>query len=920
MDGSLPIPGYNPARKFDDPRQLSAILTRHILPLVNRPARYIGGELGAPQPDWQPDLAKILLAFPDTYEIGMSYLGLRILYSQLLRHRQVTVDLVFAPWIDMEMQMRRAGLPLFGLQTRRPASQFDVIGFSLCYELTYTNLLTMVDLAGMPLLAADRREGDPIVIAGGSCTLNPQVMAPYVDVLFLGDGEETIVDVVDAVNACRHEGGGRAALCAALTALPGAWRFGSGQVDSRILPDLNRYPPPVDLVPVIEPVHDRLSLEVMRGCARGCRFCQAGMINRPVRERDVAPLVEAAVTGVGQCGWHELSLLSLSTTDYSGLEAVVAGLRERITGSHTNLVVPSLRVDSVSPDLHEWISQEAPASFTFAPEAGSQRLRDVINKQITEDDVLQATHWAFGAGAKKLKLYFMIGLPTETQADLAALVALVGRVVDLAPRGGSQVTVSISPFAPKPHTPFQWAGQIPAGEIARRNRYLEQSLRRLRVKVDLRDPEVSAMEALLGLGDEKVGRVVLQAWRLGARFDGWTESFDHGIWQQAFASVGVEPATYLAPRDPQAALPWDGVTAAVDKDFLRADWERALAAETLSDCRLAGECYDCAACSGTVDHVFAVTGAGEGETTARERGTPPVTGGDVGAEAEELFDPRNARRDDPAREERCWSVWRRQAATKCWYRAEYAKEGDQCYLGHLDFQRQLHLALRRSGLPIAYSQGYHPHPLLKFGPPLPVGVGGERETFDIALVSELPGWEERLNANLPAGVRILRSLPMGALVPLAIDKHTTRLEYVVELPPPATGGPSAEEVRRLVARFLASERWPYLRQRPKGSVEVDARALVDEDALQVLEHEAGADNHKDGTILKVVFLRSTGEANLPIHDFLAALCGPLLPEPRWCRIRRTGMYGRSPSGPWRTPLEDIGERLRRLWFHKKFQN
>jgi radical SAM-linked protein len=645
------------------------------------------------------------------------------------------------------------------------------------------------------------------------------------------------------------------------------------------------------------------------------------MINRPVRERDVETIVESAVVGVNQSGWDELSLLSLSTTDYTGLPAAISGIQAQLADSRTNVVVPSLRVDSVAADIYDSLSREAPATFTFAPEAGSQRLRDVINKQITQDDVLRTTQQAFAAGAKRLKLYFMIGLPTETDADLDALVELVKQVVALAPRGGSQVTVSISPFAPKPHTPFQWAGQVAKAEMHRRNRYLDDKLRKLRVKVSLRDPEVSALEALLGVGDARVGDAVLLAWQLGARCDGWTECFDPALWQQAFAAVGVDPDVYLAPRDPGGELPWDCVQAPVDQDFLRTEWQAAQAGQTLSDCRVSGECYDCAACSEILDHVFASSRPGVGGTVTPERGLTASSGGSAAGETDGApnFDPRNASREDAGREDRRWRIWRQQAAAKCWYRAEHTKEGDLCWLGHLDFQRQLHLALRRSGLPIAYSKGYHPHPLLKFGPPLPVGVSGQRETFDIAFAHESPGWEKILNAFLPAGLDIVASLPMGAFVPVAIDQFTSRLDYWIELPAVASGGPDPAVIQHLVEKFLASEIWPYLRPRPKGDVEVDARALVCNGALKLIANSGEDQPAEAGAILQVSLLKSTGEANLPIHHFLSALCGEQLLEPRWCRIERTGMYGRSFSGRWLTPLEEVGEGLRRRWLRRQIQ-
>ncbi|HPF71588.1 MAG TPA: B12-binding domain-containing radical SAM protein, partial [Candidatus Krumholzibacteria bacterium] len=348
-----------PSGSFDDPAHLGRVLARRVLPVVSAPARYVGGELGADPDGWAPDKANILLTFPDAYEVGMSHQGLRILHTLLQRHGRASCDIAFAPWPDMERAMRAEGLPLYGLNTRRSARQFDLVGFSLGYELAYTNMLTMIDLAGAPLLAKDRGEGDPIFVAGGSCAMNPAVIGPFLDLVLLGDGEEAVLDFATIIADAKRERLPRAELLARLRGVEGAWHENAaGPVRARVLQDLNAYPPPGRLVPVIEPVHDRLALEVMRGCVRGCRFCQAGMITRPVRERDPGQLVEAAVRGMSEAGYDEISLLSLSTGDYSGLGSAVAGIQDSFTRAHTNVVLPSLRLDSVDDDLYDRIGRE----------------------------------------------------------------------------------------------------------------------------------------------------------------------------------------------------------------------------------------------------------------------------------------------------------------------------------------------------------------------------------------------------------------------------------------------------------------------------------------------------------------------------------------------------------------------------------
>jgi len=912
--------------EFDDPARLSRVLTRRVLPLVQNPARYIGGELGTTATGYDPAGANILLTFPDAYEIGMSHQGLRILYTLLQRRENTYCDLAYAPWPDMERAMRAEGMPLFALESRRPASHFDVVGFSLGYELAYTNMVNMIDMAGSSIWAAERTETDPIFVAGGSCALNPAVVSPFLDVVLLGDGEETVLDIASLVVDLKKQGATRAEILAGIRQVEGAWTPAvTSPGRARVLQDLNTFPPPDKLVPVIEPVHDRLSLEVMRGCVRGCRFCQAGMITRPVRERDAAALVQAAAEGIADAGYDEVSLLSLSTGDYTGLGEAVVGIQGELAGQRTNLALPSLRVDSVDEGLYAAISNEKPSNFTFAPEAGSQRLRDVINKNITEEDIVTTARQALAAGVKTVKLYFMIGLPTETNEDLDELIAVVGKVVACAPRGGSQVHVSVSPFSPKAHTPFQWAGQISRDEINRRNSYLARPLRRMKVKVSLRAPETSYLEGMLGLGDGKLSAVVATAWKLGARFDGWSEHFDFGIWEAALAAEKVDGDSYLAELDPDVPLPWSTVDAGVEVDFLKRDWRRAVQARVLPDCRLEGACYDCTSCAGDLLHVFAKLEA-LGDVPARRGPAIPSHGRGAVSLADdprpvtpvpqqsktpvaEDFDPRNADSSKPTEEARKWRIWRNQAASKCWYRVEYEKSGDMAFLGHLDFQRQLHLALRRSGLPAAYSKGYHPHPLLKFGPPLPVGIVGLHECFDIAMEHQVPNWVTEINRTLPQGLRILRSVVIGGQTPQSIDQMVKRFDYRVELPGPNEGGPALETVAAAVDVFLASETWLCVRKRPKGDIEINARALVPAGGLGLFQ------NTTDGGPIRLRFslMRSETGAMLPVHDFLTALLGEALPEPGYCATARTGYFGRHGDGDWLSPIEEVGESGLRYW-------
>ena len=576
---------------------------------------------------------------------------------------------------------------------------------------------------------------------------------------------------------------------------------------------------------------------------------------------------------------------------------------EGIEGTHTRLELPSLRVDALDSEIYDLIRNEKPSSFTFAPEAGSQRLRDVINKNVTEADIFDSIGRAFDAGAKKIKLYFMIGLPTETDADLDALVDLVRRIVKIAPGGGAQITVSISPFAPKAHTPFQWAGQISRKEIDRRNVHLQKALRPTRVKLSLRDPEVSRLEALLGLGDRRLAETVLAAWRAGARFDAWDEHFDPSIWEAAISGTGIDPRAYLDPRDPDAPLPWDGVFAQVDRGFLKTEWEKALDAQVTGDCRLTGGCDLCEACGPELTHIAA-------DIPARES-KRPVSGPEAPA-----FDPRNARPDDPALERDRWRKWRERAPGKCWYRMEFTKTGTTRFLGHLDFQRLLQMALRRSGLSVAYSQGFNPRPLFKFGPPLPLGVGGEHELMDLAFTHMNHGWEARLDAELPDSVRILGSEVIGPAVPESIDKSVDRQDYRVILPATEEGGPDRQTVQEAIDAFLELPERIHLRRRPKGDVEVDVRPMVEAGGLRICAEPAILPGGTSALEMELELLREHDTPGLPIHDFLAALFGAALPEPRLCVITRTALLSRDKDGGWRSPLERVREINRRYWLRK----
>ena len=588
---------------------------------VQKPGRYSGGELGSVIKDKQKVDVRFAFCFPDTYEIGMSHLGMKILYSQFNSREDIWCERVFAPWIDFEEVMRKNNIPLFALESRDAIKDFDFIGFTLQYEMAYTNVLNMLDLAGIPLRSKDRPDLSPIVVAGGPCACNPEPIADFIDIFFLGEGEEVDLEVIDLYKKFKKNGGSKEDFLKAAAKIEGVYvpslydisyntdgtikaispkGDAPKTIKKRIIKDMDSsFYPDNFVVPFIEVVHDRVVQEVFRGCIRGCRFCQAGFIYRPVREKSAETVNRQAKCLCENTGYDEISLSSLSTSDYSELEPLLNNLLEWTEKSHTSLALPSLRIDNFSEELLEKINHIRKSGLTFAPEAGTQRLRDVINKNVTEEEIISTCKTAFQGGYTSVKLYFMLGLPTETDEDLKGIADLGQKIVDLyynlpnKPKGKSvSVSISVSTFVPKPFTPFQFEPQITEEEIRRRQDYLKSQITTRKISLSYHDSATSFLEGVMARGDRRLGNVIEAAYKKGCTFDSWTECFNLENWQESFKECGVEQTFYTNRlREYDEINPWEHLDYAVTKDFLIRENKIAHCEKTTPNCR-----EKCSAC------------------------------------------------------------------------------------------------------------------------------------------------------------------------------------------------------------------------------------------------------------------------------------------------------------------------------------
>jgi len=872
----------------------SSVLDELIL-AAQKPSRYVGSELGAVVKDLGAADITFALAFPDTYEVGMSNLGFRLLYHALNDRPGVACERVFLPWPDLEAMLRERKLPLFTLESRAAVRDFDVLGVTLQFELCATSVLALLDLAGIPLLTRERGPKDPVVLGGGPYAMNPEPMGDFFDAFAVGEGEEVVHEIADAVKAWKGSGASRAELLRALAGIPGVYvpslfapRYdpatralaalepllpGYEKVTRRVMPDLDAlsvsaYERPI--VPFMQTVHDRLPIELQRGCTRGCRFCQVGMITRPTRQRSPKNVLRLAETGLAASGYEEVGLLSLSSGDYGCLNPLLDEFLERWEGERIAMSLPSLRTETMNDALAKKIARIRKTGFTLAPEAATERMRAVINKGNREEDLLRAVESIFQNGWSVLKLYFMIGLPEETDDDVVAIARLAKRCLHAArralPKGQGSATLHLgaSTFVPKPFTPFQWEPMIGGDETRRRQQLITAELggRNGAIQFKPHDARPAAIEGALALGDRRVGTAILAAFRAGQRLDGWSEWFDEQRWQDAFREMervhGVGLAFFAHRRRPlDEVLPWDRVDCGVTKPYLQKQLAAARNQAEVVDCVLA-PCTVCGAC----DYEVVKNRVYEAKDYVPEPPRPP-------------------RPPEPE--------------TRTHVRIRYTKTGRLVALSHLETMHAILRALRRAGLPMAYSQGYHPKPKVSFGPALPVGIESHCEYLDLELVGiqDPAGIAARIAAALPPGLALEEARPLDPRA-TSISASQLAVHFIAEFPEVWTQEALAERIRSFEEAAQSTVHRttpPKGRDRKRGEKIAQGKAR-EIDLKDIVTHLA-----LEGEGRVTFSLKADPSGSAKPAEVLAAIFGDGAP-PRGVKVLKEGVsFERPQHGP-----------------------